>query len=99
MRIAIFTEVNETQLSFIRRFLLDEFGTNYNMVVEGDNNPTNLVQTPLTGEMLEVVAAKTGKTVLEVATIASSWGVTTLQQVLEHDSVPAEVKDVLYEYL
>lgn len=98
MRVAIFAEVNDTQLSFIRRFLLNEFGTNYNMVVEGDNS-TTLVQTPLTGEMLNDIASETGKTVLEVATLATNWGIKTVQQALEHEDVPEKVKDILYGYL
>lgn len=94
MRVAIFAEVNEAQLAYLRN-LAQENNLSATFVIEGNST----AQTPLTGEMLNAIASETGKTVLEIATLATNWNIKTLQQALEHEDVPAQVKDILYEYL
>lgn len=97
MKVAIFAEVNSQQLDYLRS-LAQNNNIDAQFVVE-DSTTTTITETPLTGEMLNAIASETGKTVLEIATLATNWNIKTLQQALEHEDVPAQVKDILYEYL
>ena len=100
MRVAIFAEISESQLSYLRD-LAQSKNIEATFVVEGNTTTVveTPVETPLTGEMLNAIANETGKTVLEVATMATNWNIKTVQNALEHEDVPAKVKDILYEYL
>lgn len=69
------------------------------MVVASVEEPETITETPITGEILEAVASKTDKTVLEVAEMASNMGITTLEEALSSSEVPSEVKSIIEELI
>lgn len=56
-------------------------------------------RTEITAGHLAVAANAAGKSVLEVAQLASSLGITTLEDALRHSEVPSNIKQALEELL
>lgn len=56
-------------------------------------------RTEITAGHLAVAANAAGKSVLEIAQLASSLGISTLEEALRHSEVPSNIKQALEELL
>jgi hypothetical protein len=99
-KVVIIATLTAQQLQYLQN-LATENGITAEYVVEGfateevEETPSS---TPLTGAMLDEVATLTGKTVLEVATIAAQQEITTVEEALAAD-LPSNIKELLENYL
>lgn len=55
--------------------------------------------TPITGAILEAVATAINKSILEVAQLAASYEIETVEQAIAHGSIPSSVKEILEGFL
>lgn len=99
MRTVIIANLSAEQLSYLRN-LANENGITADFIVEAvlaEEEEQSV--TPITGEMLDAIATQTEKSVLEIATLASQWGITTIEDALAHSEVPFSIKELLESYL
>lgn len=99
MRTVIITTLNDEQLAYLRN-LATENGITAEFIVEGTQIEEPVTSsTPLTGAMLDQIASTTGKTMLEIASMASQYSITTVEDALANSEIPSSVKELLESYL
>lgn len=96
MRIAIFANVTEDQLAYLRRLAM-EYHTDAIIVVEGEavTPASRTTRTLLTGVHFDAAARAGGMTAVQVASQAARFGIATVEEALQHPDIPANVKSAL----
>lgn len=97
MRTVIIADLTQDQLSYLQN-LAAQNGISAEYIVEGAETASVSV-TPITGEMLQAVATELGKTVLEVAAMASQYNIETVEAALAHSDIPSSIKSILEQYV
>lgn len=97
MRVAIIATLTQDQLGYLQN-LAAQNGIEAEFLVERQET-AHASLTPITGEMLQVVATELGKTVLEVASMASQYGVETVETALANSDIPSSIKSILEQYV
>ena len=100
----IIANLTQAQLEYLQN-LANQHDISIEVIVEGvatstveevEETPTS---TPITAEMLGEIAIMLNKTVLEVAALAASLGIETVEDALASSDIPSSVKEVLESYL
>lgn len=96
MKVAIFAELTLPQLNHLRE-LAEQQGIDANFVVEGEavTPAPRTTSTPLTGMHFDAAAQATGATAVQIAQQATRFGITTVEEALAHNDIPAAVKHAL----
>lgn len=101
MRTVIIATLTLEQLEYVKNLANEQNITaefiSEGIVTEEEVHPEPT--TPITGEILEAVAAQRGVTVIDVAKAASNWGINTVEEALAHTEVPRDLKEVLENYV
>ena len=99
MRVSIVATLTPQQLEYLKN-LATQQGINAEFFIGGEEvEQVAPSVTPITGAMLEDVAVLLEKPLLEVAQLANSYGVTTVEEALSHPEIPSNVKELLENYL
>ena len=96
-------EATEEEINQAKAWLEEKTSYLNFVVVDGvpqlQNSQESRESHPITGEILDAVASATGKTPLELATMASEMGINTVEDALNSNDVPEEIKSVLRELI
>ena len=98
MRVSIVAELTPQQLEYLKT-LASQQGIVAEVFIGEEVEQVAPSVTPLTAAMLDDVAVLLEKSILEVAQLANSYGVTTVEETLNHPEIPSNVKELLEIYL
>ena len=101
MKIAIFAEgVNRQQLEYLKQLAANNGIEAQFVIEEADMLPEEEVKsTPITGELLDNLTEQFGRSPLEWAQLAREYGIETIEDALNHERVPSDVKEMLESWL
>lgn len=101
MRTVIIADLSQSQIDYLKN-LANKQGIQVDIIVEGQPLAIEekvVTQTPITGVMLDEISKRTGYSLTHVIGHISGQNVSTVEKLLNNNSIIEEMKDALREFI